>query len=144
MLPRGEVLSHMVRVSATAGCILVMGWWGWNRLFWLFLWRSGFWAHLCICMVGSYASLSVRLMSLDQNSRLENNSYLRKYVCLSVIARCQSANPWVIGRCAHFNVKLHFWYPSIDLYRSIYYLRVVGTILIWGPVIYKGGKPEKP
>ncbi len=42
-----------------------------------------FWAHLCVCTVGSYASLCVRLsvclVSLDQNSRLENNSYLAKY-----------------------------------------------------------------
>ncbi len=43
-------------------------------------WRYGcpFWAHLCFCMVGSDASLSVCL-SLDQNPRLENNSYLAKF-----------------------------------------------------------------
>ncbi len=34
-----------------------------------------FLAHLCLCTVGSYASLSVCLMSLDQNPRIENNSY---------------------------------------------------------------------
>ncbi len=71
-----------------------------------------FWAHLCICTVGSYASLSVRPMSRDQNSRLENNSYLRKYmVHLQAIASHLPDTPMMVygtGRWAHFNVKLHF------------------------------------
>ena len=41
------------------------------------------WAHLRLCTVGSYASLSVHLsacpMSLDQNSWLRNNSYLKQH-----------------------------------------------------------------
>ncbi len=62
-----------------------------------------FWAHLCICTVGSHASLSVRLsicpMSLDQNSRQENNSW---YICKQLLAIYQIHRWW----CMALNCKL--------------------------------------
>ncbi len=54
-----------------------------------------FWAHLCLCTVGSYASLSVCLsvclLVTPPIFRLENNSYLRKYVHISSVMSFQEA-----------------------------------------------------
>ncbi len=60
---------------------------------------------------------SVSPMSLDQKSRLENKSYLKKQslyprwklkVCKSILIIYLTVSLLDIGRWAHFNLKLHF------------------------------------
>ncbi len=109
--------------------------------------REIFWAHLCFCTVGSYASLCVCLVVrlwLDQNSDCTNshwtkfqmlwNTQYETYskvedfeasprrldsVCNGMvsIANCKcgvkSINH-VTGRCALFDVKLHFYSPILS------------------------------
>ena len=58
---------------------------------------NSFWAHLCVCTMGSYASPSVCLWSLDQNHRLVKKSYLAKYESNSMMR---------IGNC---NSEVKFW-----------------------------------
>ncbi len=76
------------------------------------------WAHMHRFL--SVCPMSLDQNSLDQNPRLENNSYLRKYrsasitccmVHLQAIASRLPDTPMMVygtGRWAHFNVKLHF------------------------------------
>ena len=68
--------------------------------------------HTCaLCTVGSYASLSVHLSVCPSVTgpkfRLENNSYLRKY--LQALTSHLPVTPMMVygtGRWAHINVKL--------------------------------------
>ncbi len=105
-----------------------------------------FWAHLCLCTVGSYALLSVcpsvrchltKTLSLDQNPRLHFLVSLDqncvtwpklklgklafhhqkpKVHSMIEIANCNSvvkSISHVTGRCALFNVKLHFLFLQL-------------------------------
>ncbi len=69
-----------------------------------------FLAHLRICTVGLYASLCVRLSVTGSKFRLTDCIIIKKIGLFpALLARCKSwlvASLRVIGRCAHFNVKL--------------------------------------
>ena len=77
----------------------------------IFLARPCYWAHLCLCMVGSYASLSVCPSVIWPKFRLENNSYLKKYSALWARS-LMPIKVYDTSRWAHFNVKLHFFFHN--------------------------------
>ncbi len=95
------------------------------------------WAHLCLCTMGCYASLSVcPSVLIPPKFRLENNSYLRKYVfkhniqyqymCKHLLAILPVAliKVYATGRWALINVKLLqcdlacFWALYSCIYRT--------------------------
>ncbi len=89
---------------------------------------QSFWAHLCLCTVGSYASLSAwssvclllhsqkELAHWTVNVTVQNYACCKMNICQFLLQVCKSAPVtcqevaylWVICRWAHFNVKLNF------------------------------------
>ena len=78
-----------------------------------------YWAHLCPCTVGSYASLSICLDCLDltkSQTRKKSSWHVSscKFVSYSLQFVCwQVPSLWYISRWAHFNVK-HFFLLSAE------------------------------
>ena len=96
-----------------------------KKSLWSVAQKGSSWAHLRLCMVGSYASFSV-CPWLDQNSDwtkitrpkfisrekfgIRSPNMHRTFRTYGLSRQILARSKWrVNGRCAHFDVKLHFF-----------------------------------